>query len=163
MAIGGSEPAGNLMLSQTHISRFVCCYAAVWILLVVLQQAAPAQDAPRPVCVVAADAETGPVSAMGDFPGGMMIGAEKGLFLARAAGGKVTVTPLRGDRDPERVLSIHSLPGGGALIGAWNGIFVARDAGGTISVVTVHPDTGPVFAMRGVFGGVLIGAAEGLF
>ena len=36
--------------------------------LVVSQPAALAQDAPRPVCVVAANAETGPVAAMGDFP-----------------------------------------------------------------------------------------------
>jgi ligand-binding sensor domain-containing protein len=126
------------------------------------QQAALAQDAPRAVCVVAAAAETGSVHAMGDVPGGMLIGAEKGLFLARAAGGKVAVAPA-GDFGTARVLSIHSLPGGSALIGAWNGVFVAREAGGTVSVADVSADTGPVFAMRELPGGVLVGAAEGLF
>ena len=147
-----------------RIREFAWCCAAVIGTLLVSPPAALAQDAPRPVCVAAADADTGPVAALGDVPGGMLIGAEKGLFLARAADGKLTVTPVRGDRAAERVLSIHSLPGGGALVGAWNGVFVAREAGGTISVAAVvDPNTGPVFAMRGVPGGVLIGAAEGLF
>jgi ligand-binding sensor domain-containing protein len=144
-----------------RIRGFAWCCAAAFGLLIVPQHAL-AQDAPRPVCVTAAAADTGPVAALGDFSGGMLIGAEKGLFLARAADGKVT--PVRGDRDAERVLSIQSLAGdGGALIGAWNGVFVAREAGGTISVVTVNPDTGPVFAMRDLAGVVLVGAAEGLF
>jgi ligand-binding sensor domain-containing protein len=138
------------------------CCAAVLGLLAVPQQDALAQDASRAVCVVAAATETGSVNAMGDFPGGMLIGAEKGLFLARAAGGKVTVAPA-GDAGTARVLSIHSLPGSAALIGAWNGVFVAREAGGTISVADVITDTGPVFAMRELADGVLIGAAEGLF
>ena len=146
-----------------RIRGFAWCCAAVFGPLLVPPPAALAQDAPRLVCVAAADADTGPVAALGDFPGGMLIGAEKGLFLARAADGKVTVTPVRGDRDAERVLSIHSLPGGGALIGAWNGVFVAREAGGTISVAAVvDPDTGPVFAMRDLAGGVLIGSCGGI-
>ena len=147
-----------------RIRRFAWCCAAALGSLVVPQQAALAQEAPRPVCVVAADADTGPVNATGDFPGGLLIGAERGLFLARATDGKVSVTPVRGDGDTGRVLSVHGLPGGGALIGAWSGVFVAREAGGTISVAAVvDPNTGPVFAMRGLPGGVLIGAAEGLF
>lgn len=138
------------------------CCAAVFGSLLLPQQAALAQDAAGPVCVRAAAAETGPVHAMGDVAGGMLIGAEKGLFLARAAGGKLTVVPA-GESSAARVLSIHSLPGSAALIGAWNGVFVARDTGGTISVAGVVADTGPVFAMRELAGGVLIGAAEGLF
>ena len=120
----------------THDSRVAQASQAARCaaVLLVLSQAAVAQDAPR-LCVVAADADTGAVHAMGDFPGGMLIGAEKGLFLAREAGGKVTVEPA-GDGDTGRVLAIHAFPGG-ALIGAWSSVFVARQAGGTISVVDV--------------------------
>lgn len=144
--------------------RLAWCCAAVVGALVVVQQAARAQDATRPICVAAADVDTGPVQALVDVPGGMLIGAEKGLFLARAVDGKVAVTPLRGDRDAGRVLSIHSLPGGGALVGAWNGVLVAREAGGAVNVEdVVDSNTGPVFAMRGLADGVLVGAAEGLF
>jgi hypothetical protein len=38
---------------------------------------------PPPVCVVPADADTGAVHALGDYRGFMLIGADKGLFLAR--------------------------------------------------------------------------------
>ena len=80
-----------------------CC--ALLASTVGVQQAALAQDAPR-ICVVAADADTGPVHAIGDFPGGgMLIGGEKGLFLARAADGKVTVTPVRGGATSDACLA----------------------------------------------------------
>lgn len=127
-----------------------------------LSQAALAQDAPR-LCVVAADADTGAVHAMDDAPGGMLIGAEKGLFLARKQADKVAVAPA-GNGDTGRVLAIHAFPGG-ALIGAWNGVFVARQAGGTISVVDViDADTGRVEHFRDLPGaGVLIGTENGLF
>jgi hypothetical protein len=50
-----------------------------------------AQDVPGIACIVA-NADTGVVSDMRDLPsGGMLIGAEKGLFLARAVNGAVTV------------------------------------------------------------------------
>jgi hypothetical protein len=146
-----------------RLRGLVWCCAAIVDPLVVPQHAALAQDAWRRVCVVAADVETGPVHAISNVSGGLLIGAEKGLFLARAAGGKVTVAPA-GNTGTARVLSIHSLPGGGALIGAWNGVLAARETGGTISVTeAISADTGPVFAMRGLPGVVLIGAAEGLF
>jgi hypothetical protein len=167
-----------LTAAQRIRGSALCCAAAFGLLGV--PQQAQAQDAPRHVCVVAADVETGPVHAIGDFPGGMLIGAEKGLFLARAAGGKVTVAPA-GSAGTARVLSIHSLPGGGALLGTWNGVFVARETGGTISAaeglflarqangkLTVaradDADTGHVghmFDFPG--GGVLIAADKGLF
>lgn len=156
------------MLPHVHmaaigIRRLASCCALFFVSLIVPPQSALAQDAPRAICVVAADADTGSVHAMGDFSGGMLIGAEKGLFLARPAGGKVAVAPA-GDPGPQRVLSIENLPDGGALIGAWNGVFLARAAGGTINVTkVVDRETGPVFAMREHAGAVLIGAAEGLF
>ena len=51
-----------------------------------------------------------------DFPGGgMLIGAEKGLFLARAVNGAVTVAPV-GAADTGDVFAIHDFPGGGVLI-----------------------------------------------
>jgi len=58
---------------------------AVLLAIIVLPHAALAQDTPR-LCVVAADTETGSVHSMADFPGGMLIGSEKGLFVARDEG-----------------------------------------------------------------------------
>src|SRR5262245_49021380 len=104
-----------------RICRLAWCCAAVFGSVVAPQHAALAQNPPRAICVAAVGVDSGPVGALGDFADGMLVGAEKGLFLARMVDGKVTVAPVRGDRNPERVLSIHNLPKVGALIGAWNG------------------------------------------
>ncbi len=65
------------------------------------QQATLAQDAPR-VCVAAMEADTGAVHAIGDLPGGgMAVGADKGLFPARVAGGKLTVAPCEAMTTPD--------------------------------------------------------------
>ncbi len=101
--------------------------------MVALQQAALAQEVPRFACIVAA-ADTGVVSAMRDFPGGgVLIGADKGLFLAREVSGKVTVAPA-GDADTRYVFAMHNLPGGGVLIGAQKGLFLAREVSGKVTV-----------------------------
>ena len=79
-----------------------------------------------------------PWLALGNFPGGMLIGAEKGLFLAHVSDGKVTVTPVRGDRDAERVLSHPKLARRRrADRGLERPVRGARGGGGTIGVVTV--------------------------
>lgn len=57
------------------------CCTAVFGALVVPQQAALAQDAPRLVCVATAGA------AMRDFAGGVLIAAERGVYLAGPAAG----------------------------------------------------------------------------
>ena len=101
-------------------------------------------------------------AAMGDFPGGMLIGAEKGLFLARAAGGKVTVTPVRGDRDAERVLSIQPARrrrAGRGLEGRVRGARGGRAL--SLAPVPVDPDTGPCLRCAAdCRAGVLVGAAK---
>ena len=82
MPWGSYEPSwGNVMLSNIataaarRFHRFAWC-SAMFGVTVVTQQAALAQTEPR-VCVVAAEVDTGPVHAIGDFPGNkMLIGAE---------------------------------------------------------------------------------------
>ena len=55
----------------------------------------------------------------------VLIGAENGLFLARAENGKVAVTTAS-TADTGDVLGYHDLPGAGVLVGAKNGLFLAR-------------------------------------
>jgi len=137
--------------------------AACLGIMLVLPHAALAQDTPR-LCVAAAEIETGPVDAMSDFAGGVLIGADRGLFLAGVADGKVTVTSA-GHPDTGPVRAIHTWQGGAALIGGGNGIFLAREAGGAITFADLlDVDTGRVEHLRDLAGaGVLIGAENGLF
>jgi hypothetical protein len=61
---------------------------------------------------------------MHDFPaGGVLIGAEKELFLAREVNGTVTVVPAS-NADTGNVSQMHAFPSGGMLIGAEKGLFV---------------------------------------
>jgi len=77
-----------------------------------LHQTAVAQEVPNLACVVAV-ADTGPVFSSRDFPGGgVLIGAQKGWFLAREVSGKVTVEPVS-DADTSTVFQLHDFPGGG--------------------------------------------------
>ena len=121
------------MAAARRLLSFAWCGAATLGLVAGLQQTALAQDAQRPVCVAAADADTGFVHTMGDILGGrVLIGAKNGLFLAHEAGGKITVSRA-GDADTGRVLATQPFAGG-ALIGGWNGVFLAREASGKVMI-----------------------------
>jgi hypothetical protein len=102
---------------------------------------------------------------MGDLAGaGVLIQAEEGWFLARAANGAATVEPV-GKADTGHVSGMYDLAGAGVLIGAEKGLFLARAVDGA---ATVEPagkaDTGHVFNTRDLAGaGVLIHAEKGLF
>jgi len=81
-----------------------------------------------------------------EFPGaGMLIRADKGWFLARAANGAATLDPA-GKADTGRVNGVFEFPGAGMLIWAEKGLFLARVANGA---ATVEPagkaDTGRVY------------------
>ena len=145
-------------------SSIAWCGSATLGLVAGPQEAALAQDAQRPVCVAAADADTGYVHTMGDILGGrVLIGARNGLFLAHEAGGRITVSRA-GDADTGRVLSTQAFAGG-ALIGGWNGVFLAREASGKVTIARAgDADTGPVHLMHSLASaGVLVGAENGLF
>jgi len=100
-----------------------------------------------------------------EFPGaGMLIRADKGWFLARAANGAATLDPA-GKADTGRVNGVFEFPGAGMLIWAEKGLFLARVANGA---ATVEPagkaDTGRVYDMLKLSGaGMLIWAEKGLF
>jgi hypothetical protein len=69
--------------------------------------------------------DTGHVSDLRDFPGGgVLIFAEKGLFLAREVNGIIFVTTA-GNVDTGVVTNLHDFPGGGVLIFAEKGLFLA--------------------------------------
>jgi hypothetical protein len=130
-----------------------------------LQQTALTQEVPWVACIVVADADTGSVHGMRDFPAnGVLIGAEKGLFVAREVGGKFSVAPA-GDADTGRVNDMRDWPGGGLLIGAAKGLFLAREVGGKFSVALAgDADTGSVYGTHDLpGGGVLIWAEKGWF
>jgi hypothetical protein len=123
-----------------------------------------AQDAPRSVCVAAAGADTGPVHALGDFAGGLLISAERGLFLAHERDGKVTIALVGTNTGPAQAEGIHDLPGGGTLIRARKEWFVAREAGGKVMLSRAGTaDPGRVSLMRDFAGVVMIGAERGVF
>ena len=76
-----------------RLQRWPINSTLVLALMVAPAQMGLAQDVPGIACIVA-NADTGLVSDMRDFlDGGTLIGAEKGLFLARAVNGAVTVAP----------------------------------------------------------------------
>jgi hypothetical protein len=103
------------------------------------------------------------VYAMGDWPGGVLIGADKGLFFVREANGKVTIASA-GGTDTGYVYVIRPLPAGGTLIGSRRGWFVARDAGGTLTLTPAGEiDAGRVNHTRDFAGAVLLGGENGLF
>jgi hypothetical protein len=138
--------------------------SVVFALMVAPAQMSLAQDVPRIACIVA-NADTGVVSGLRDFPrGGMLIAAEKGLFVARAVNGAVTVAAA-GTPDTGDVLDMRGFPGGGVLIRAAKGWFLARAVNGAVTVAPAGTaDTGAVFGMGGFPGlGMLIQAAKGWF
>lgn len=83
---------------------------------------------------------------MHDFPGGgVLIEAEKGLFLAREEDGKVSLAPAS-TADTGRVYDARHFPGGGVLMRAANGWFLAHEVGGKVSVAPAgSADTGEVY------------------
>jgi len=101
---------------------------------------------------------------MGDWPGGgVLIGADKGLFLAHEANGKVTIEPA-GGTDTGYVYVIRPLRGGGILIGSRKGWFVARHTGGRLTLTPAgRADAGRVNHTRDLNDAVLIGGESGLF
>jgi hypothetical protein len=115
------------------------------------------------------DPETEEVFQLQGLPGGaVLIGAARGLFVAREADGKVTLVRI-GETGPAIIL--RDLPGGGVLIGAAAGWFVARDAGTKVTVTPAGQATiGNVvlnarnggYQMRDFGGGVLIGVEQGV-
>src|SRR6266568_202865 len=147
--------------AQTLLRLGWCC--SVFGSITVLQQTAGAQEVPGISCVVVANADTGDVFRLRDFPGGgVLIGAEKGLFLAREVGGKVTITPA-GGADTGRVFALRDFPGGEALILTEKGLFLAREAGGKVTIASAGADTGPMHFLRYFPGGALILAEKGWF
>ena len=93
---------------------------------------------------------------MRDFPaGGVLIGAEKGLFLAREVNGAVTAAPV-GAAETGDVSMLRDFPGGGALIRADTGLFLAREVSGKVTVAPFgDADIGPV-SVRALSGGVVL-------
>src|SRR5687768_6226556 len=156
------------MAAARRLLSVAWCGSAILGLAAGLQETALAQDTQRPVCVAAADADTGYVHTVDDILGGrVLIGARNGLFLAHEAGGKITVSRA-GDADTGRVLTTQAFAGG-ALIGGWNGVFLAHEASGKVTIAragdpdtrppdTGPPDTGPVHMMHSLASaGVLVG------
>jgi hypothetical protein len=117
------------------------------------------------VAVTPVAAETGQLFQMRDFAGGLLISAERGLFIAREHDGKVTVAPAGADTGPAHAEGIHQFAGGGTLIATtrkrW---FVARAADGKVTLTPAGvADPGRISAMRDFAGGVLIAAERGVF
>ena len=77
----------------------------------------------------AGDASIGRVYHMMAWPsGGVLVAGAKGWFLARVAGGDVTVDAA-GEVDTGPVLAVHDFRPGTKLIRARPELFVARDDG----------------------------------
>jgi len=111
------------------------------------------QTAPLPSSPVG-KADTGEVDDMLKLPGaGMLIPAEKGFFLARAANGAATFEPV-GKADTGPVYEVLELPGAGILISTYKGWFLARAANGAATFEPVGKvDTGQVDDMLKLPGG----------
>jgi predicted RNA binding protein YcfA (HicA-like mRNA interferase family) len=148
---------------------FLRLHAAIHALLVAgpvvasMTGLAHAQNTPRAFCVTAASLDTGSVRYLGAWPDdGALVGAERGLFLARARDGRVSVTQI-GDREAGLVLTSHRFPGG-ALIGTMRGLLLARTTAGAVNVATIEADTGEVLTLQTLPGaGVLVGTEKGAF
>lgn len=94
----------------------------------------------------------------------MLIGAEKGLFVAREAGGKVSLAGA-GGAESDGVLAVHPIADG-ALIRAAKGLFMGRvETGGAMTLAPVpNALSEPVQVLHDLSGaGVLVGTENGLF
>lgn len=101
--------------------------------------------------------------ALHHLPGvGVLIGTDRGLFLAREASGDATLSkPL----DPRYVSEFAPLPGGRVLIGHGSGFLLARAVGNELILDPVgNSDTGEVLEAAYLpNAGILIWTAKGLF
>jgi hypothetical protein len=106
---------------------------------------------------------TASVSAVRDFPAGVLIGTLNGLFLARMGNGVVSVGRA-GNADTGTVWAVRDLPGGGMLIGATSGLFLARVENGALIIERAGNAAGGFAGTPADFaGGVLIGSTNGWF
>jgi hypothetical protein len=105
---------------------------------------------------------TGYVKSMYDLPGaGVLIGTDKGLFLARSANTLPTIEPT-GKDFIRSVFEMHDLPGIGVLIRAEEGEFLAHLVNGA-ATVEPFPFAGAVDQIQDLpEAGVLIAATHGL-
>jgi hypothetical protein len=102
---------------------------------------------------------------MRKLPGaGVLIGAKKGLFLARTTNGALKIEPA-GNTETGQIDDLLDLPGAGVLIRAEKGWFLARAANGAAAIEPAGTaDTGRVNDTQDLPGvGRLIGAENGLF
>jgi ligand-binding sensor domain-containing protein len=106
---------------------------------------------------------TASVSAVRDFPAGVLIGTLNGLFRARMENGVVSVGRA-GNADTGTVWAVRDLPGGGMLIGATSGLFLARVENGALIIERAGNAAGGFAGTPADFaGGVLIGSTNGWF
>jgi hypothetical protein len=95
------------------------------------------------VTVAPADtADTGRVFDMSDFPGvGVLIRAQKGLFLARVVNGEIAVVST-GTADTGDVFDMRAFPGGGKLIRAEKGLFIGVSTPLSLAQVAIQDGDG---------------------
>lgn len=107
-------------------------------------------------CIVSAGIDTGQVLGMHDLPsGGVLMGAQNGLFLIRETGQKIEFLPTNltaGSAEPlaESVSFMGSLPRGEAIIrNAQGKFFIARESGKDVrtSAVSGQSISGQVIEM----------------
>jgi hypothetical protein len=105
---------------------------------------------------------TGSVSALHEFANeGVLVGAYRGLFLARAVNGEASVDPI-GKIDTGGVLAMHDFPGGDVLVFAEKGWFLARWVNGEVVVYSLGKQpSGRIWNLPGD-GGVLIEVPGGM-
>jgi hypothetical protein len=113
---------------------------AVLIPMFALAQAAIAQEV---ACALPTNVDTANVDAMHDLAGGdVLIQAGKGLFLAHAADGAVTISEVATEKVGD-VNATYDMPGSGVLIGAENGWFLLRGSDGAVTAAHVEgPEIG---------------------
>lgn len=77
--------------------------------------------------------ETGALEDLHAFPGvGVLVRAEKGLFLSRTTTGPISLT-LVAPSGPGRMFNIKEFPGVGMLVGTETGLFLLRDTHGHVT------------------------------
>jgi hypothetical protein len=105
------------------------------------------------------------VSGIREALGGVLIEASRGLYVARAVNGVVTVDRLSIPIGAGFVSGTWDIPGGGVLIRTDRALFVAHVANGTVVVEPAsNADVGYVAPPAELTdGGLLIAADKGLF
>jgi hypothetical protein len=144
-----------------------CCFVA-FALLSVSAEAAPIHEGSSEIsCMIpVGNIDTGAIDQMLAVPGvGVLIQAEKGLFLAHGVNGALAVEPVGNAVTGDVRHKLLDVPGVGVLIGAQKGWFLAHGVNGALAVEPAgNAYTDQVFETLAVPGvGVLIGADKGLF